>query len=101
MFTPSCTLAQPRPTWSINDELLGLGVVDGRGLHLDCVVAVAEFREAEASDVVEVVDAVEVPLVVPLRPQFQHCSAKQVELQTESGTSIIRFRIIDPVDCGR
>ena len=72
------------PTWSINDELLGLGVVDGRGLHLDGVVAVTELREAEASDVVEVVDAVEVPLVVPLRPQFQHCSAKQVELQTES-----------------
>ena len=74
----SCPLVQP--TWSINDELLGLGVVDGRGLHLDCVVAVAELREAEASDVVEVVDAVEVPLVVPLRSQFKHSSAKQVEL---------------------
>ena len=56
-------------------------VVDGRRLHLYGVVAVAEFGESEAPDVVEVVDAVEVPLVVPLRSQLQHSPAKQVELE--------------------
>ena len=56
-------------------------VVGGRRLHLDGVVAVAELGEAEAADVLEAVDPLQVPLVVPRSPQLQHRPAKQVELR--------------------
>ena len=47
----------------VDDELFGLGVVvDGR-LHLDGVVAVAQFREAETADIIEVIDAFEIARV--------------------------------------
>ena len=42
---------------SIDDNLVRFGVVRGCGFHLDGVVAVAEFGEAEAADVGQFVDA--------------------------------------------
>ena len=40
----------------VDDELLGLVVVGGGGLHLHGVVAVPELGQAEAADVIEIVD---------------------------------------------
>ena len=42
----------------VHDELLGLGVVGGGGLHLHGVVAVAELGQPEAANILQVVDTV-------------------------------------------
>ena len=42
----------------MHDELLGLGVVGGRGLHLHGVVAVSELGQSEAANILQVVDTV-------------------------------------------
>ena len=66
----------------VHHELLGGGVVDGSRLHLHSVVAVAQLGEAEAADVLEVVDTLQQLLVVALRAQLEHRAAEQVELRT-------------------
>ena len=40
----------------VHDELLGLGVVGGCSLHLHGVVAVSELCQAEAANVIEIVN---------------------------------------------
>ena len=42
----------------VHDELLGLGVVGGGGLHLHGVVAVAELGQPEAANILQIVDTV-------------------------------------------
>ena len=41
----------------VHNELLGLVVVGGGGLHLHGVVAVPELCQAEAADVIKIVNA--------------------------------------------
>ena len=42
----------------VHNELLGVGVVDGGGLHLHGVVAVSELGQPEAANILYVVDTV-------------------------------------------
>lgn len=44
---------------SMEDKFLGLGVVVGGGLHLDCVVTVTELGKSETTDGTQIVDGVQ------------------------------------------
>ena len=60
-----CTVGNPvllgESGGAVDNELGGLAVVGGGGLHLHCIVAVAEFRQAEAPGDLQLVDLVEDP----------------------------------------
>ena len=57
-------------------------IVDGSGLHLDCVVPVAQFSEAEAAYVVQSVNSGQQLVVMTLCTELQHSPTKQVKLCT-------------------
>ena len=69
----------------VDDELLGVGVVRGSGLHLHGVVAIAKLCQSKTTNIIEIVDTVQKNFVVSLCAQFEDSSSKQVELDSHLG----------------
>ena len=65
---------------SLDDERIGRLIKGGCRGHADCIVAVAQFRQCKASNVVERVDATQEEIVVTLCAKFENCPTKEIEL---------------------
>lgn len=64
----------------VDNELLGVGVVRGGGLHLHSIVAEAQLCQSKTTNIIEIVDTFQKNFVVSLSAKFEDGSSKQVEV---------------------
>ena len=84
----------------VHDQLVCLGVIGGGGLHLHGVVAIPELCQAEAANVIEIVNALnklfecnennleltfQESFVMPLCSEFEDSSSEQIKLDSHLG----------------
>ena len=90
----ACTIGDPVLltlwSWAIDGELFLAGIIDSCGLHLWCIVSVAQLCEAETSHDLKRINLLH-KWQVSLGVQSHQTSTKQVELHSELG----RDRAVD------
>ena len=67
----------------VDDQLVRLFVIHGRRLHLHRVVTITQLGQAEATDILQRVDAFQEDVVMALSADFENGATEQVKLHRQ------------------